>query len=172
MSPHHALLLLSAGISSLIGQALGGEPPALRDAKSPKAVRPVRTDHYGDPLPDGVRFRLGSVRLRHDSRATDLVWLAGGHILASAGEDDAVRLWEIPGGRELARWDEMEAVAFSPGGRTMARGGIKGSIRLCDVATGKEFRRLSVGKSVICPLAFSPDDKTLAGCDSDRLLHL
>jgi len=143
-----------------MGHSLHGEPPAAGGVKPPEANQPVRTDHYGDPLPKGVRFRLGTVRLRHDAMA--LAWSLDGRTLVSAGEDDTVRQWQIPGGKQLAKWDKMDFAVFSPDGRTLACGGSKGPIRICDLATGKELRRVNVPKAEVYPYAFSPDGKTLA----------
>jgi WD40 repeat protein len=141
----------------LIGQAHSGEPPT---------KHPARTDHYGDPLPDGVRFRLGTVRLRHDAAVTDLAWLPDGRTLASAGADHTVRLWQVPGGKQLAKWEKMQSAVFSADGRTLAYGGPIDGIRLCDLATGKELRRFRVPKkNDLYPEAFSADGKLLAAVD-------
>ena len=69
--------------------------------KAAKKEQPVRTDHYGDPLPPGVRFRLGTLRLHHSANA--FAWLPDGRTLASAGTDGTVRLWQIPGGKQIAK---------------------------------------------------------------------
>jgi WD40 repeat protein len=170
MLPRLASLLLTAFLLFTPGQAVTGEPPA--------PVAPARTGPYGDPLPKGIRFRLGTVRLRHDGDVMALAWLPDGRTLASAGWDCTVRLWQIPGGKQLAQWDKLGGVVFSPDGRSFACGeGTnapgEGNRDICiiDVATGKERRRIRAatnGRALFnltmgYPLGFySPDGKVLA----------
>jgi WD40 repeat protein len=91
-----------------------------------------------------------------------------------------VRLWEVATGAELPPFlaPYVQAIAFAPDGRTLAMGdeagdpsSEEGSIRLRDIATGKEVGRCEghgtiVGTSYLDPgggaLAFSPDGQTLA----------
>jgi WD40 repeat protein len=54
--------------------------------------------------------------------------------------------------------DRLEALAFSGDGKLLASGDGKGSVRLWDVASGKETRRFDSGQRV-GRLAFSPDGK-------------
>ncbi len=63
--------------------------------------------------------------------------------------------------------DEVRAVAISPDGKTLASGGADNTIRLWDVATGKEQAALptvmpKIAEFLVDSLAFSPDGKTLA----------
>jgi transcription initiation factor TFIID subunit 5 len=59
-------------------------------------------------------------------------------MLAVAGDDGAVRLWDLATGTELRRvggpGDPLTGVAFSPGGRQLAASGIDADIRLWDLA--------------------------------------
>src|SRR5579884_2799395 len=77
-----------------------------------------------DPLPAGAVLRLGSARLRHGGTVNAVVFSPDGKALASAGADRLVRVWAVPGGRELHRLaghtGEVRAVAFSPDGAVLA----------------------------------------------------
>jgi WD40 repeat protein len=74
--------------------------------------------------------------------------------------------------------DEVYAIVYSPDGKTLASAGQDTSIRLWDLATGKE--RLILNGNVknkdwqknIYALAFSPDGKTLASGGSEHAIRL
>jgi WD40 repeat protein len=114
--------------------------------------------------------------LPQNARALD--FSKDGTILAAAGADKIVRLWNTTTGKVLheckGHESELFAVAFSPEGDLLASGGGSGGtshnneIRLWDPATGKEVaeldddnQRLLQLPDAVYSLAFSPDGKTL-----------
>jgi WD40 repeat protein len=58
-------------------------------------------------------------------------------------------------------------LAVSPDGKIAATGGDEKSIKLWDIATGKELKSLPNQKGRIQALAFTPDGKTLASSACD-----
>jgi RNA polymerase sigma factor (sigma-70 family) len=164
------LTLLAAGAGLAVFQAPAGNPgesargPSPKPPEEPRAETQGRVDAYGDPLPGGALARLGTVRLRQGGQIHALALPADCKLLASGGSDNAVRLWQLPDGKEIRRFGGLRpvllgsAVALTPDGKTLAAGD-NGQIFLWETATGKEKRRLTF---LAYSLAFSPDGKVLA----------
>src|SRR5262249_62119290 len=100
-------------------------PPPTRDAGAPARLEsreepPVRTDRYGDPLPEGAIARIGTVRFREGGGIFTLAYSPDGKILASGSgsRGGVIRLWDAATGKELSRLEPNEdrvlSVAFSP----------------------------------------------------------
>jgi WD40 repeat protein/tRNA A-37 threonylcarbamoyl transferase component Bud32 len=64
------------------------------------------------------------------------------------------------------------AVAFAPGGQRLATAGSNGSLRLWDVATGREVASVAAHPGVVRGLAFAPDGRTLASVGEDGSIRL
>src|SRR5947209_20521665 len=111
MPARRALPSLVACLIVFLPCAAPGAPPA------PKGG-PVHTDRYGDLLPDGAIARLGTVRLWHHD-ADQLAFSGDGKMLVSGGPR-SIRLWAVPNGQLLHRWDEGGPLALAPDGKTLA----------------------------------------------------
>jgi RNA polymerase sigma factor (sigma-70 family) len=89
---------------------------------------------------------------------------ADGKRLAVAGDDKAVRVWDVATGKELYRLraapDQVLCAAFSPDGKLLVTGEPEVA-RVWGAATGKELRALPVPDHTVASLAFTPDGTTL-----------
>jgi WD40 repeat protein len=141
----------------------------------PLPAAPPRNDCHGDPLPEGAVARLGTNRLRHNDGVYRVVYSPDGKLLASLSRDRTIRVWEAAGGRQVQVFSEKHAdyyvdfyaVAWSPDGLTLAAAGDdplhggRAGIRLFDLKSGKEIKRLGDQNAPAYFLSFSSDGQTL-----------
>src|SRR5438046_4908440 len=97
--------------------------PLARGQNSPSEPR-VRTDLYGDPLPEGALVRFGTTRFRH-ANGTSLAFAPDGKSLLTAAVDRTIRTWDAATGRlirELHVPPKLGAsnLVLSPVGRLVA----------------------------------------------------
>jgi RNA polymerase sigma factor (sigma-70 family) len=182
--------LIGAAAGGLYRQAFADAPAKADNAQTaPAPAAPVaKNDLYGDVLPFGAEQRLGTVRFRHNSTA--IAYSPNGSILASGGHDNVIRLFDAKTGKEMRRLvghqprsytgggdptkgvvdalvsstgeGGVNSVAFSPDGATLASGGWDDTVRLWDVATGKQIRKIDAHKAMVGRVLFSADGKILA----------
>lgn len=159
-------------------QALCGEPPTAKTTGAPREDNPKRTDRYGDPLPPGVVARLGTERLTL-ARAIFLTFSPDGRCVAAHNGSGQLRIWEAASGKELLRvttpifygyGSGMTPLRFSPNSKTIAlacpaeRGGganQQASVRVWEVATGKELHCFGDLPDQASHVVFSPDGRYL-----------
>src|SRR5262249_14590461 len=81
--------------------AVKGTRPADRE---PLPGTPVaRTDRFGDPLPPGTLFRVGTTRLQYDGALSATAGSPDGKLLAAVSSDGPLSLWDTATGKEVHR---------------------------------------------------------------------
>lgn len=108
-----------------------------------------------------------------------------GHRLATVGNDNTVRLWDVDTGQPVGHplgfptpltghLGGLPSVALSPDGHSLATGGFDGMVRLWNADTGQPIGQPFANNYAVVGLAFSPDGHWLAtaGAHEARLWNL
>jgi WD40 repeat protein len=178
----HGARLWNASTGDMLGR-LGDRSPADDVAFSPTGdiVAFVRDGWFAGDTKSGTgrsvveiwdvaeRSRIVTWRInagvpdREEGLGYTLAFSPDGRLLATAGDDPFVRLWDVRTGKVVRDLEqnvgEVLRLEFSPDGRTLAISG-KPDAWLWDVATGTQFGRLS-GGSRRAMLDLSPDGRWL-----------
>jgi WD40 repeat protein len=150
----------------------------------------VRIDRSGDPLPQRVRFRFGTLRFWNPVGG----WIHGvnslavspdGRLVATGGLEPPVVLWDLATGREVRRLGHanprapgealqqvtLHGIAFTPDGSVLAAGGLHGRVNRWEVATGRALAPFQQGhRSAVLRVAFAGHGKVLVTGDQDGLV--
>ncbi len=99
--------------------------------------------------------------------------LSAGTRWGGTAVDDFPRLWDVETGQEIRRFlghtDAVLGVTFSPDGRRALSASFDRSVRLWDVASGRELHSFP-HTSRVYAVAFSPDGRQfVSGCGGDSL---
>jgi WD40 repeat protein len=117
---------------------------------APALMPGERKDALGEPLPPHCVLRVGTVRFRHGDAVTALAVSPDGKVVASAGRDDVIRVWELATGTELIRWHQDDdkgttvgvyALAISLDGKRLVSAGTgAGKTTVWETGTGRALR--------------------------------
>jgi hypothetical protein len=93
-----------------------------------------------------------------------------------SGNDGFILSWEVKTGHRgpavMVHPDGVRAIAISPDGRWLASGGYDRSVRIRDIAGGREVHTLLGHSASVDALAFSPDGRRLASASRDRTVRV
>jgi eukaryotic-like serine/threonine-protein kinase len=114
----------------------------------------------------------------HGAPVLSVAFSPSGDLLATAGRDDVVYLWEPALGERLATLrghdGDIYSVRFSPDGDTLASASSDGSVRLWSTLTGEceDVLGPAAGPATggLWTIAFSPDGSVLAAAGDDKVV--
>ena len=97
-------------------------------------------------------------------------------LVASAGADRLVRIWNLATGEEVRHFGEfgnrVDGIAFSPDGTRIATACLDRSVRIWDVETGTEVASFPGHTAPVFSVTFSPDGKKLASASQDATVKI
>jgi WD40 repeat protein len=133
-----------------------------------------KQDAKAGSLPARSFQRLGTNKFRHGARVVSLAYSPDGRYLVAGGAD-ALRLWDAKSGDEIDRklkepW--IQAIAFTPQGHVVATAGMFKTIRLIEIADGKELHKFEGNKAGIKALGISKDLQVIASGSMDGTLFV
>jgi WD40 repeat protein len=174
-SDDHDVKLWDAATGKALFALTGHESEVVAARFSPTGNTLVSGDHHGVlKLWDLSTKRLiKSIDAHHGKRIEALSWGMSGYLLASIGNDNAVRMWEMPGmvSRAERQTTQNQCASFSPVANLIACGGL-GTIHIDDVHTGGSYATFSDHVAQVESIAFSPDGRQLASVDGHGVLRL
>jgi WD40 repeat protein len=141
------ITMLSWLIASVPGALAGTEPvPSETQAQVNAEKSKPRVDQFGDPLPPGALYRIGTTRLHLTQGIGAIAASPDGKLVAALGTS-TLAVWEVWDGREVCRISFTRAtdsrlLVFSPDGKSLACN-CEGALCLIDAATGRIRRTLS-----------------------------
>lgn len=128
-----------------------------------------------DPKQD-LAISLKQTLVSHGSQARFATFSADGRLLATGGQDQVARIWDVSTLRQKHVLKGHRSIvafgAFSPDARLFVTGGNDNTVRLWNTATGKQLLVLEGHTDAVRKVAFTPDAKRLISSGDDGTVRV
>ncbi|MEM9214182.1 MAG: caspase family protein [Cyanobacteria bacterium P01_F01_bin.150] len=112
----------------------------------------------------------------HQAQVLDVTFSADGQLIASSGQDRAIRLWDLQGNSvgeplQTLRGSEFPAIAFHPH-QPLIVAGSDCSIWVWNYVEDQIVHRLAVHREIVSAIAISPDGNLIASGSRDSTIEI
>lgn len=114
------------------------------------------------------------LRLSHDASISSIAISPNGMALATASEDNTIRIWDLRTGLELHNMTHdgtINTIAFSSDSKKLITSSHDNTSRIWDAETGSELRSLNHDDAVLYAL-FSQDNKKIATASENGIVKI
>lgn len=158
-------------------KTLTPEPTLTTAATETSTAEPIREDQFSNTAisesPDDVVVLLRLTE--HTGEVWSVDFSPDGYILASGGDDNQIRFWDVDTGHLLLTFTDTAkvwSVEFSPDGEFLASGSEDSTIHLWDINSSDVVQAFSGHTRAIRSLAFDPDGTRIASGSDDNTVRL